>query len=51
MSAITLAREDGMIFYRGYALPDLVANSSYIEVCYILLYGDRPAADELEMFN
>lgn len=47
MSAITMAREDGEVFYRGYSLTDLVEKSNYIEVCYILLYGERPKPDEL----
>ena len=51
MSSITMAREDGEIFYRGYALSELVEKSNYVEVCYILLYGDRPKADELGQFE
>ena len=51
VSAITLAREDGEIFYRGYSVTDLVQKSSYIETCYILLYGDRPNPQELKMFD
>ena len=52
MSAITSARcEDGEIFYRGYAISELVEKSNYIEVCFILLYGDRPTKEELAHFE
>lgn len=51
MSSITMAREDGEIFYRGYSLTDLVEKSNYVEVCFILLYGDKPSKPELAVFE
>lgn len=50
-SSITNAREDGEVFYRGYSVTELVEKSSYIEVCFILLYGDKPSAQELAYFD
>lgn len=51
MSAITLSREDGQVFYRGYPVQELVEQCSFIEVAYIILYGDRPSPDELLLFE
>ena len=38
-SAITNITSDGKIFYRGYAIEDLVEKSNFLEVCFILIYG------------
>lgn len=51
MSSITMAREDGEVFYRGYSLTELVEKSNYVEVCFILLYGDKPTKQELVVFE
>lgn len=51
MSSITLAREDGNVFYRGYSVSELVEKSNFIEVVYIILYGDRPKPEELILFE
>ena len=32
--------EKGILLYRGYPVEQLAAKSSYIEVCYLLLYGE-----------
>src|ERR1044071_972185 len=37
--------------YRGYAIEDLGANSSYEEVAYLILYGELPSADEAAQFR
>jgi len=39
VSAISNATSDGQLFYRGYSVEDLVEKSTFVEVCYILLYG------------
>jgi citrate synthase len=36
--------------YRGYPVEQLAANSNFIEVSYLLLYGELPTADQLEAF-
>ena len=43
--------EKGVRLYRGYPIDQLAQNSSFIEVCYLLLYGNLPTGDELEQFR
>ncbi len=43
--------EKGILRYRGYAIEDLAQNSSFVEVAWLLIYGELPAADELERFR
>lgn len=43
--------EQGILLYRGYPVEQLAAHSSFIEVAYLLLHGDLPRADELELFD
>src|SRR5215216_258145 len=51
-SAITfLDGEAGILRYRGYPVEQLAANCDFIEVSYLLLYGELPSADELEDFR
>lgn len=40
----------GVLMYRGYPVEQLAAHSSFIEVAYLLLYGELPTADELAGF-
>src|SRR5688572_3517428 len=37
--------------YRGYAIEDLAANSTYEEVAYLILYGELPTAQEAAAFR
>src|SRR5689334_6308750 len=47
-SAITfLDGEAGILRYRGYPVEQLAANCDFIEVCYLLLYGELPTAGQL----
>ena len=41
----------GLLMYRGYPVEQLAEKSSFIEVCYLLLYGELPSADELVKFD
>src|SRR5210317_2434094 len=43
--------EKGILMYRGYPVEQLAANSNFIEVCYLLLYGELPTKDQLEQFD
>ena len=43
--------EEGVLLYRGYPVEQLAEKSNFIEVAYLLLYGELPTADELEEFN
>ena len=51
-SAITYIDGDkGELLYRGYPIEQLAEKSHYLEVCFILLYGYLPTAEELEDFE
>ena len=51
-SAITYIDGDkGILRYRGYAIEDVAANSTYLEVAWLLIYGQLPSASELEEFE
>ena len=51
-SAITYIDGDaGILRYRGYPIEQLAEHSSYLEVAYLLLYGELPTAPELETFR
>ena len=41
----------GELLHRGYPIDQLAAKSHYLEVCYLLLYGDLPSPNELEDFE
>ncbi|MFT7392180.1 MAG: citrate synthase [Paracoccaceae bacterium] len=51
-SAITFIDGDkGELLYRGYPIDQLAEKSHYLEVCYLLLYGELPTAAQLEDFE
>ena len=51
-SAITfLNGEEGVLRYRGYAIEDLAEKANFLEVAYLLIFGELPTADELEKFH
>ncbi len=51
-SAITfLQGEKGILRYRGYPIEQLAEQASFLEVVYLLIYGDLPNADQLESFT
>jgi citrate synthase len=41
----------GILRYRGYPIEELAANASFLEVAYLLIYGDLPAKAQLEIFT
>ena len=43
--------EEGILMYRGYPVEQLAKHSTFIEVCYLLLYGELPTSDELAEFE
>jgi citrate synthase len=52
LSAITfLDGEKGILRYRGYPVEQLAANCDFIEVSYLLVYGELPTADQLAEFR
>lgn len=51
-SAITfLDGEKGILRHRGYSIEELADKSSFIEVSYLVIYGELPTRDELETFK
>jgi citrate synthase len=50
-SAITfLDGEKGILRYRGYAIEELAENASFLEVAYLLIFGELPNQTQLEKF-
>ncbi len=43
--------DEGILRYRGYPIDQLASNSNFLEVCYILLYGDLPNAKQMDEFE
>lgn len=43
--------EKGELLHRGYPIDQLSSQSHFLEVCYLLLYGELPSATELEDFE
>jgi len=37
--------------HRGYPIDQLATNSTYLEVCYILLYGEKPSQNDYDNFK
>jgi citrate synthase len=51
-SAITYIDGDaGILRYRGYPIEELAEHSTFLEVSYLLIYGELPTAPELEAFT
>ncbi|AYF99537.1 citrate synthase [Protaetiibacter intestinalis] len=51
-SAITyIDGDEGILRYRGYAIEDLAENSTYLEVAWLLIYGELPTQSELAEFS
>ncbi len=51
-STITYIDGDkGELMYRGYPIDQLAGKSHYLEVCYLLLYGDLPSQAQLADFE
>ena len=51
-SGITfLNGEEGILRYRGYSIEELCEKTSFIEVAFLLIFGELPSKDELELFN
>ena len=43
--------ENGILRYRGYDIADLANNSSFIEVSYLLIFGELPSKSKLQEFE
>ena len=52
LSSITfLDGEKGILRYRGYSIEELAEKSSFLEVAYLLIYGELPNKNELDNFT
>ena len=43
--------DEGILRYRGYPIDQLAEKSSFLEVSYLLIYGELPTPSELEEFD
>ena len=51
-SAITfLDGEEGVLRYRGYAIEDLAEHATFLEVAFLLVFGELPTKTEVEKFE
>src|SRR5690606_13985238 len=51
-SAITfLDGEKGILRYRGYSIEELAEKADFLEVAYLLIFGDLPNNSQLEKFH
>ncbi len=52
LSAITfLDGEQGILRYRGYPIEQLAERSDFVEVAYLLIYGELPTKQQLDQFS
>ncbi|MCB5191050.1 citrate (Si)-synthase [Methylobacillus arboreus] len=43
--------EQGLLFYRGYPIEQLAEHSDFMEVCYLLMHGELPNAEQKTKFT
>ncbi len=43
--------DEGILLYRGYPIEELAEHSDFMEVCYLLLYGELPTAEQKGKFE
>ena len=43
--------DKGVLQYRGYAIGDLAEHSTFLECCYLLLYGELPNGEQMAKFD
>ncbi len=42
--------EEGILRYRGYSIEELADNASFLEVAYLLIFGELPSQSQLDKF-
>jgi citrate synthase len=42
--------DKGVLLHRGYRIEELAEHSDFLEVCYLILYGELPSPTQLETF-
>jgi len=51
-SAITyIDGDEGLLYYRGYPIEELAEHCDFMEVAYLLFYGELPTAEEKQRFS
>lgn len=43
--------EQGILRYRGYSIEELASKCDFVEVCYLLIYGELPSVQQLNDFR
>ncbi|MDP6786054.1 MAG: citrate synthase [Rhodospirillales bacterium] len=43
--------DEGILLYRGYPIEDLAEHSTFMDVCYLLLYGELPTQEQHAKFE
>ena len=43
--------EEGVLRYRGYAIEELAESCDFVEVAYLLIYGELPTKEQLDTFR
>ena len=43
--------DKGIVLYRGYPIEQLAEHGTFLETCYLLLYGELPTAQQYEAFE
>jgi len=43
--------EEGILRYRGYSIEELAEKSNFLEVCYLLIYGELPTPEKILDFE
>ena len=43
--------DEGLLYYRGYPIEQLAEKSDYLEVCYLLIYGELPTPKQKAEFE
>jgi citrate synthase len=43
--------DKGIVLYRGYPIEQLAEHSTFLETCYLLLYGELPTVQQYEAFE
>ena len=42
--------DNGQLLYRGYPIDQLAENGDYLEISYLLLFGERPTKEQYQDF-
>ena len=43
--------EEGILRYRGYSIEELADKADFLEVCYLLIFGELPTTEQLQDFE